>query len=110
MHELAHISHDLNDKTSDTVYVDDLSLSGEHYEQTPEGRADRTAGDTLIPPDIWESSLKMEDPTAMDVIELAQEIQVHPAIIAGRIRHESKDWRRLSQLVGSGKIRIQFPQ
>ena len=108
MHELAHVSHDLDDMASHTVYVDDLSLSGNQYEQTPEGRADRTARDTLIPPDIWENSLVRMAPTAMTVIELAQEIQVHPAIIAGRVRYESEDWRRLSQLVGSGKIRSQF--
>ena len=108
MHELAHVSHDLGDSARDTVYVDDLSLSGEHYERTLEGQADRTARDTLIPPDIWENRLVREDPTAVAVMELAQEIQVHPAVIAGRIRYDSQDWRRLSQLVGSGKIRSQF--
>ena len=110
MHEIAHISHDLDDSACDTVYVDDLSLSGEQYERTLEGRADRTARDTLIPPDIWENTLVRVDPTAVAVMELAQEIQVHPAVIAGRIRYESQDWRRLSQLVGSGKIRSQFSQ
>ena len=110
MHELDHVSQDLDDVTNRTVYVDDLSLSGSQYEQTPEGRADRIARDTLIPLDVWENSLVRTDPTAMAVMELAQEIRVHPAIIAGRIRYESKDWRRLSQLVGSGKIRSQFSQ
>ena len=110
MHELAHVSHDLDDMASNAVYVNDLSLSGIQYERTPEGRADRTARDTLIPPAVWGNSLANTNPTAMTVIEIAQEIQVHPAIIAGRIRYESKDWRRLSQLVGSGKIRSRFSQ
>ena len=33
---------------------------------------------------------------------------IHPAIVAGRIRHETGNYRLLSQLVGTGKVRQQF--
>ena len=36
------------------------------------------------------------------------EAGVHPAVIAGRIRHDRGNDRLLSQLVGSGKVRRQF--
>ncbi len=46
--------------------------------------------------------------TALAVYDLAREAGVHPAVIAGRVRHERGNDRLLSQLVGSGKVRRQF--
>ena len=50
----------------------------------------------------------------MAVIGLAHRIGVHPAIVAGRIRHETaksgRDHRLLSHFVGSGQVRRQFEQ
>ncbi len=34
--------------------------------------------------------------------------RAHPAVVAGRVRHERGNDRLLSQLVGSGKVRRQF--
>ena len=43
--------------------------------------------------------------TAEDAIELARQLQIHPAIIAGRIRKETENWRLLSNLISStGKV------
>jgi HTH-type transcriptional regulator/antitoxin HigA len=39
---------------------------------------------------------------------LANALQVHPAVVAGRIRHEQKNHRLLSQFVGTGEVRPQF--
>ena len=36
------------------------------------------------------------------IINLANALQIHPAIVAGRVRHEQKNYRLLSQFVGSG--------
>ena len=44
----------------------------------------------------------------MTVINLAQKLQVHPAIVAGRVRYERRNYRLLSQFVGSGEVRHQF--
>ena len=35
-------------------------------------------------------------------------LQVQPAIVAGRIRHEEKNYRLLSYFVGSGEVRRRF--
>ena len=41
-------------------------------------------------------------------MELAQRLEIHPAIVAGRMRHETKNFRLLSQFVGSGELRRQL--
>jgi HTH-type transcriptional regulator/antitoxin HigA len=44
-----------------------------------------------------------------DVLVLAEELEISPAIVAGRIRWESGDYTRHVQLIGQGKVRSQFP-
>ena len=41
-------------------------------------------------------------------VNLARVLQVHPAIVAGKIRHEEKDYRLLSHFVGTGEVRRHF--
>ena len=49
-------------------------------------------------------------PTTLNVIYFANSVGIHPAIIAGRLRYESGNYRLLSQLVGTGKVRQQFEE
>ena len=44
----------------------------------------------------------------MTVISLAREAGVHPAVVAGRVRHAAGNYRLLSQFVGSGQVRRHF--
>ena len=44
----------------------------------------------------------------MAVMNLAKSLQVHPAIVAGRVRYERGNYRLLSQFVGTGEVRRQF--
>ena len=110
LHELAHIGLHLDQCEAEGGFVDDHSLrgvesvGGDFMEQD----ADRWAQDALIPPEIWEESVILDHPTAMSVIDLGWEAGVHPAIIAGRIRHEHGNYRLLSQFVGAGEVRRQF--
>jgi hypothetical protein len=41
-------------------------------------------------------------------VNLARVLQVHPAIVAGKIRHEEEDYRLLSHFVGTGEVRRHF--
>ena len=41
-------------------------------------------------------------------MNLARALQVHPAIIAGRVLYEKKNYRLLSQFVGSDQVRLLF--
>ena len=50
------------------------------------------------------------EPATLSVIYFANILGVHPAIVAGRIRQETGNYRLLSQLVGTGKVRQQFAE
>ena len=104
MHELAHVGLHL-DNGENEAFIDDLNLSGT---DPLEAEADQHAQDALIPPEIWESSVVREEATVLAVYDMAQEVGVHPAVIAGRVRKERGNFRLLSQLVGSGKVRRLF--
>ena len=82
MHELAHVGLHL-DNGEDEPFIDDLSLN---VTDPLEKEADRHARDALIPPEIWESNPVRERATVLAVYDLAQEVGVHPAVIAGRVR------------------------
>ena len=108
LHELAHVALHMDEENG--VFVDDLSLrpGGERQLDSREFEADRYAEDALVPRDAWEKSVAQRDPTTISVINFAQSIGVHPAVVAGRIRHERGNHRLLSQLVGSGQVQAQF--
>lgn len=109
LHELAHLGRHM-DTHGDTAFVDDLTLrevEGDRREPK-EAQADQWAEEALVPLAIWETCEARRNPTPMAVISLAKAAQIHPAIIAGKIRHERKNYRLLSQFVGSGEVRRQF--
>jgi HTH-type transcriptional regulator/antitoxin HigA len=109
LHELAHVGRHI-ETSGDTAFVDDLTLrdvTGGH-EDPKELQADEWAEEALVPSKIWETSSVRENPTAMAVISLANALQIHPAIVAGKIRHEQRNFRLLSQFVGIGEVRRQF--
>ena len=60
-------------------------------EDPKEVQADEWAEEALIPRAIWETSAVRQQPTPMSVINLANALQVHPAIVAGKIRHEQRN-------------------
>ena len=110
MHELAHVGLHLDDGGVDTAFVDDHSLRGVETAVVDlrEAQADRMAEDALIPPDVWKDGAILDRPNAMAVLDLAAEANVHPAIVAGRVRHTLGNYRLLSQFVGTGQVRMHF--
>jgi HTH-type transcriptional regulator/antitoxin HigA len=109
LHELAHIGRHMSG-TNNEAFVDDLSLRDVHAARrdSRETEADEWAENGLIPEDIWNTSKVKDKPTPLAVIELAQRLGIHPAIIAGRIRYETQNFRLLSHFVGTGTLRKQF--
>ena len=109
LHELAHVGRHLdNDKGN--AFIDDLTLRKTEggREDPKESQADEWAEEALIPKAVWEASAVKDDPTAMAVINLANALEIHPAIVAGRVRYEQRNYRLLSQFVGTGEVRRQF--
>ena len=109
LHELAHVGRHM-DYDNPRTFLDDLSLRrAEPYGEDPrEAEADEWAEEALIPTKAWDVSSVRVRPTAINVIHFADEIGVHPAIVAGRVRFERNNYRLLSQFVGSGEVRRQF--
>jgi len=109
LHELAHVGRHMDGK-NDEAFVDDLSLRDvEGVSRDPkEEEADEWAEKALIPADVWQASRIGENPSPLAVVELARRLSIHPAIIAGRVRHETRNFRLLSHFVGSGQVRDQL--
>ena len=105
MHELAHIS--LHSGLSQDSYIDDMTMSVDDGNSI-ENEADDLARESLIPDSTWYASGILDSPTPQAVMALAMEIGVNPAVVAGRIRYETGDYRRLSQFVGNGTVRQLF--
>ena len=104
MHELAHLQLHLGSEIDQ--FYDDFDV--DYQGNLRENEADVMAGDVLIPEGVWKKSparkLKMPDAA----ISLAKNLGIHPAIVAGRIRHETKDFRILNNLIGHNQVRYLF--
>ena len=109
LHELAHVGRHM-DNDEGEAFVDDLTLRklDGKQEDPREAQADEWAEEALIPQTVWDASAVRNRPTTMAVISLANALQVHPAIIAGKVRYERRNYRLLSQFVGTGEVRRQF--
>lgn len=108
-HELAHVTLHMK-KGTDAVFIDDLSLGEVETVETDdkETEADQWALEVLIPSDTWNKSVVRSRPTPSSVVELAHELGIHPAIIAGRVRKELHNYHLLTHYVGSGEVRKHF--
>lgn len=109
LHELAHVGRHL-DNNKGNAFIDDQSLrsvKGEP-EDPREAQADEWAEEALIPRATWEASAVRDQATPTSVMNLANALHIHPAIIAGRVRFELQNYRLLSQFVGTGEVRRQF--
>ncbi len=106
MHELAHIS--LHFDIESDIFYDDLDIEAE--EDPREREANEFAGEALIPHDAWENSPAscLRSPQAAE--HLAKHLNIHPAIVAGRMQHEFKAYQLLTNLVGHNQVRRLFPE
>jgi HTH-type transcriptional regulator/antitoxin HigA len=106
MHELAHLSLHLGSEVAQ--FYDDFDVDNQG--DTREREADAFAGDILIPKDVWDgkTASRLRDPNVIQ--DLARRLGIHPAIVAGRVRYEAKDFRILNKLVGHNQVRPLFEE
>ena len=114
LHELAHVLLHLGDAAGEgsPIYMDDMSLGqprNDNGEAQREREADAMAGNALLPPELWQR-FDVAQATALKIVALAREAQIHPSIVAGRVRHELGNYRRFADLVGNGLVRPFFPK
>ena len=105
LHEVIHIWKHLRRGLMDAVF-DDLDVVAGDAE---EDEADEIAGRTLIPDDVWETAVARYVRTESAIRDLANDLHVGTAVIAGRIRREADNYVILKDLVGSGMVRRLFP-
>jgi HTH-type transcriptional regulator/antitoxin HigA len=102
-HELAHVALHLSEEQA--AFVDDLEADGDKLED----EADQLAAETLIPKDAWEEFKCRGDYSAPNVKSFAQNLRADPAIVMGRIHHETCDFRINRQLLGLRRVRLHYP-
>lgn len=104
MHELAHVSRHLDE--AHPLFTDNLDSPDE--QDRIEREADEMAGEALIPQTAWEKSAVSASYLAADVVVLAEKLGVHPAVIAGRVRHETKNYRLFAKQLAQEHVSRHF--
>jgi HTH-type transcriptional regulator/antitoxin HigA len=81
-------------------------------EDVREREANAFAQEMLISADVWERKrpILLPDPSERAVRNVAQELRISPAIVAGRIRWETQNYKQLPALVGARQVREQFEE
>ena len=95
LHEVAHVALHLTPATP--VFIDDLDRENP---ERAEREADGMAREALIPEAAWDAAKVRHSLTSEDAVAFADQVGVAPAIVAGRIRHETKNYRLLNHLIG----------
>ena len=106
-HELAHLILGHAHATKGKFIIDDLDLRDSLDENELE--ADKVAQEGLIPKTLWIDHQARITCKVKDVIDLAQKADVHPAIVAGRIRFKNNNYKILHRQVGHKEVRKLFP-
>jgi HTH-type transcriptional regulator / antitoxin HigA len=104
MHELVHVTRHLGQGPA--PFYDDLDVTAQ--DDPKEMEADRLASEALIPEGAWRKSPASRVRSAEAIQQLADQLRIHPAIVAGRYRHERRTYRVLNQFVGHGVVRRLF--
>jgi len=100
-HELAHLVLHLK-QDGCRVFMDDLEADNPDSE---EREADRLAQEALVPKARWTPFKERARGTRSEIVSFALSQRLHPAIIAGRWRRETGNYRVFGDLLGRGKVR-----
>lgn len=105
VHELAHLH--LHLKNDGLSFYDDLDI--DNTKDDLEEEADLFASEILIPKNEWTNSPASKLRTPQAAQHLANKLKIDPAIIVGRMRYKSNNYRILNNLVGHKEVRKCFP-
>ena len=105
-HELFHVIKHLRRRGLVRIFDDLESESTDKLER----EADSSAREAFISQSIWDRALARYVRSSESVLELAEELHISPAIVAGRIRHEANNYIILNDLIGQNEVRKHFPE
>lgn len=106
LHEVAHVWRHLNSK--EDAFVD--RIENMDSKVMVEKEANRIARDAFIPRGIWKRSHAFLAPTKESIQELADELHIHPAIVAGRLQFETGRYESFRSFLGQGTVRQCFTE
>ena len=107
LHELVHAWKHLPEKE---WAITDESMEDGNEDDAKESEANRFARDAFIPRVLWKRSEAYLRPSSESILALAEKLQIHPAVIAGRLRKERTGYGNFGNLVGQRQVRKQFPE
>ncbi|CAE6958856.1 ImmA/IrrE family metallo-endopeptidase [Paraburkholderia domus] len=102
LHEVAHIWKHVD---RDETFLDNLDTTPDDKREL---EANRLAKEALIPRVSWKRSDAYLSPSPESIEKLSRELRIHPAIIAGRLRKESENYKIFNELVGYNEVRKHF--
>ncbi|HBC5019051.1 ImmA/IrrE family metallo-endopeptidase [Proteus mirabilis] len=98
LHEVSHIWKHVH---SSETFLDDIDVTSNDKR---ESEANRLAREAFIPRAVWKRSDAYSSPSKETIDNLSRELKINPAIIAGRIRRESGNYRLFNELIGQGEV------
>jgi HTH-type transcriptional regulator/antitoxin HigA len=105
-HELGHVFLHLFDGLKFDFFDEEDGATLDELEK----QADSFALDKLIPTKLWDQCLSRFALSSEAVQNDAERLNIHPSIIAGRIRKERNNYTILNELVGANTVRSQFEE
>lgn len=100
LHEMSHVYKHLSDQDQ---FIDNLDVRSPDDQK--ENEADKIASESLISRQIWQRSNTSALRNKAAILALAKQLDIHPAIVAGRIRYETDDYSKFAHLVGNGEVK-----
>ena len=108
MHVLLHLVNSNAKYATQRFFLDDLDVAADT--SVFEKEADDAAREALVPIASWNRSAVRYAIAPATVTQLANELGVSSAIVAGRVRFERRNYRLLTGMVGAGDVRPNFPE
>ena len=105
LHELGHIFLHFNHGLEAGFLDDDLDGPSTAKAET---EADSFARSQLLADEVWNTSPVRFARSPTLISGFAQSVNIHPAIVAGRLRRERDDYRIFGNLLGRGQVRRLF--
>lgn len=104
LHEVAHVILHYRTGLSAGFFDDFSDTEFDGFED----EANRFAGNLLIPEEAWTRAPARISKVPEPIERFAAQLEIHPAIVFGRIRMERNDYSIFSNRIGRGVVRSQF--
>lgn len=110
MHEVAHVWRHLSDSSDAFIDRVERIASTEKAPEAKENEANRIARDAFIKRAVWERSPARLAPSRENIQNLADQLHIHPAIVAGRVQFETGQYNQFREFLGQGEVHRQFQE